>query len=438
MNRRWLFFLLLLFFALTGLLVFLLRVYRSPGAAFATPSPTAAPPRSTSTPLPTLSPEERLSGLADKSFMSGRVNVLFIGFDQSPERNDVNSPVYRGDENGFRSDVLMLLAVDFEQNTAHLISIPRDTYTPIYKTKGRWKINAAFAKGGGAENDGFLYAVKTVEMLFGGIPVDYYAGVDMEGLKAVVDAIGGVDYDVDVKIKLNGRVLEEGYQHLDGQQVLDYCRARKGISTDVGRNDRQQRMLLAIFTQMQQQNKLTTIPAIYSAAKDYIHTNLSVPQIAALASFALKLPADEIRRTTLQGQYVANVYRASYYVLENKKLIALVKNEFGVTIKRDKKYDLATVKRDKAAAEAAARATALPEIESMLTLPADTTAAFDRDPLEYARASAARLLEVIEQGGSLDAVRRAERDYLAAVRRLYLLYSPECGGNELFSMLNLE
>ena len=47
-------------------------------------------------------------------------------------------------------------------------------------------------------------------------------------MKIIVDAMGGVDYYVDIPVSMNGRTLEIGQQHLDGQAVLDYCRMRKG------------------------------------------------------------------------------------------------------------------------------------------------------------------------------------------------------------------
>ncbi len=302
----------------------------------------------TPTPVPTLSPEEELRQNADLSFMKNKVNILMLGWDQSPEREDEDSALYRNENNNYRSDVIMLMAVDFEKDTVDLISVPRDTYAPIYNKKGRWKINAAFAHGGSAEGDGFLYAMKTVENLLG-VPIDYYAGVDMTGLKAIVDAMGGVDYDVDVRIRLNGRVLETGMQHLDGQQVLDYVRARKGISTDVGRADRQQRMLFSIFEQLKSRNQLINLPKIYASVQDKINTNLNSEQIAAMTMFAMGLNMENLSRHTLEGEYISNVYNASFYVLDNDKLERLIHEIYGIDIKTNPRYDLDYVRADKAA-----------------------------------------------------------------------------------------
>ncbi len=309
-----------------------------------TPSPTAEP-----TPTPEL----------DLSFMKNRVNILILGWDESPERNVEGSDVYRDEDNNFRSDVIMLLSVNFKTGRVDLISVPRDTLAALYTDKGEkfsetahFKINAAFAKGGSVNGRGFQYAMQTVSKLFGGIPIQYYAGVNMQGLKAVVDAMGGVDYDVDVRITLNGRVLEKGYQHLNGQQVLDYCRARKGISTDIGRTDRQQRMLFAIFDQLKSRDQLKNFVNIYNSVKGYIYTNLNVDQIATMASFAMGLDMSDLNRKTLAGEYVSGTpYNgASFYCLYNDKLAELAEKVFGVSIVPDPRSDAEYVLSDKAAA----------------------------------------------------------------------------------------
>ncbi len=327
-----------------------------------TPKSTAAPastPESTPTPTPEPTPEPTPPPVAEL-FMENRVNILLVGYDKSPERLEEESDVYRDESNDFRSDVLMLLTVDFKNKNAHLISIPRDSYAPIYNDKGElysknshWKINAAFAKGGSGTKRGFQFAMQTVGRLLG-VPIDYYAGVDMDGLKGVIDAMGGVYYDVDVEIRLNGRHLALGYQKLNGQQVLDYCRARKGISTDAGRNDRQQRLLITVFQQLKSKDQLKNFPAIYKNIKKYIDTNMNLEQIAAVAAFGMQLDMSDIQRHTPEGVYRSDTpySHASYYLIDNEKLVELVKSVFGITIETNPVYDLHYVLKDIAAAAA--------------------------------------------------------------------------------------
>ena len=343
---------------------FYTRVALEPMRAFTTPSPQAsakptasAVPSPQATAVPTPSPQELLISEADESFMHDRVNILLLGWDQSPERENEDSSLYRDEENNFRSDVMMLASVDFANKRIQLISIPRDTMASIYETTGRWKINAAFAKGGSVEGDGFEYAVRTVENLLA-VPINCYAGVDMQGVKAVVDAMGGVDYDVDVRIELNGRVLEEGMQHLDGQQVLDYCRARKritgtnsaGANSDVGRADRQQRMIFSLFRQLQQRDQLVNIPRIYESVKPYVYTNMNAEQIAALALFGQGLDADtQLFRYTLPGEMVTKTSfsNASFYVLDTIALQDMMRELYGVSIPVDHRFGLAYVRAEK-------------------------------------------------------------------------------------------
>ncbi len=356
-----------------ALIFFVIRFYTrvaiDPMRVFATPSPqlTIRPSQTPAimdshaliTPPSTLSPQEMLDGEAAKDFMQGAVNILLLGWDQSPERDDEDSSLYRDEENNFRSDVMMLLRVDFGKSCIDLISIPRDTMASVYETSGRWKINAAFAKGGSAAGDGFSYAMKTVENLLQ-VPISHYAGVNMEGVKAVVDAMGGVDYDVDVRIELNGRVLEEGYQHLNGQQVLDYCRARKritgtgsaGANSDIGRADRQQRIIFAIFSQLQQRGQLVNVPKIYDSVKDYVYTDLNAEQIAALALFGQKLDvAAQLHRYTLPGELVSKTSfsNATFYVLDTIALQDMIEEIYGLRIKTDNRFGLPYVIAEKEA-----------------------------------------------------------------------------------------
>lgn len=292
------------------------------------------------TPEPT---EEPIA--VDTEFLKNNVNILLLGWDHSEERDDVNSALYRDENNNFRSDVMMLLSVNFEEKRADLISIPRDTYAKIYNTDGKWKINSAFSHGGSAAKQGFEYASKTISALFGGIPINYYMGVDMIGLKAAVDAMGGVDYDVDVEIKLNGRILQTGMQHLNGQQVLDYCRARKGISTDVGRVDRQQRMLFTIFEQLKSKNQILRLPRVYLSVKDKVYTNLNIEQMAALSLFGSEIGLENLHRYTLDGEYTI-AYGIAFYVLHQDKLAKLARDVLGVKFKPKVEYDYEYVKVD--------------------------------------------------------------------------------------------
>lgn len=308
------------------------KIAVNPIALFQTPKPTSTPaptpvpssfvtvPNLTETPI---KKEEQIEVEIDEpSINSGIINILLIGADYSPEREDWDKNYY--------ADVMLILAINFDTKEVDMISVPRDTFAPIYNTPGIYKLNSALYHGGGVEGDGFEYVLKSVENVMGGINIDYYMGVNMDAVKKLVDAIDGVDYKVDVTVKMQGRTLKPGYQHLDGQDVLDYCRARKGIDNDIGRVGRQKKILLAVFDKLQETNLILEVPAIVNSLKDDIYTNMSFEQLSALAIFGKNMDADNITMHTVVGHFL-QVFNWSIYVLDDELRIELIEDVYGFT-----------------------------------------------------------------------------------------------------------
>lgn len=312
-----------------------------------TPEPTLSPaltPEVTATPIPTptVDPVTALTPLADTEFMKNKVNILVLGVDESTERESWGS---------FRTDTMILVTVNFETNDVHMLSIPRDSLVKIYNSKGELlnpestfpyaKINSAFSAGGGAQKKGYAYACETVSMTLGGIPIKYYIGFNMNVVKAVVDAMGGVDYNVDVEVTMNGRKLYPGPQHLNGQGVLDYCRQRKG-SSDLARIDRQQRMLMAIVSQLKSTGQIANIPEFYTAVEQNMQTNLSLTQISSLALLGAKMDIAQLTRDTIPNQ-PQTVHKLSCVLIKTDKLAKVLKTVFGKSIEIDPQLDVAYI-----------------------------------------------------------------------------------------------
>jgi polyisoprenyl-teichoic acid--peptidoglycan teichoic acid transferase len=321
-------------------------VFASPQSAFGMPTPIPQEtqtliPTTTGTnsaaPTPTPDPYATVSAQAAADFSKDIVNVLLIGADYAEERADWHR---------YNSDVMIVLAMNFAQNKADLISVPRDSYAKIYKTTGHYKLNSSLYFGGGFEKDGPEYVMRSVETVLGNkIPINYYIGVDIPGLKDIVDALGGVDYNVDVRIDLNGRIIEPGQQHLSGQQVVDYCRARKGIDNDLGRVDRQKDILLALFQQMRNSKSLAKVPDLLSAMQGRIHTNLSFQQICAMVMFGSGLSDDKIKLHTVEGKF-ALIFNSKFVVLDQQAKVELVKEVYNADIKADNAYGYASATRE--------------------------------------------------------------------------------------------
>lgn len=200
-----------------------------------------------------------------------------------------------------RSDTNLLLIVNPVANHIDMVSLPRDGYIP----------NAAYNyqndKLTHTGNDGIENSVETLENFFG-IPIDYYARVSFNSLIEIVDTIGGIDVDVELKFceqdenrsfkKEDLICLNKGKQHLNGKQALAYSRHRKTAGYDnAGRERAQQRIIKAIINKLVSPSGLTSINTLLDIAPNYIITNMPATQISKFISSEL----DELKPWTISS-----------------------------------------------------------------------------------------------------------------------------------------
>ncbi len=213
-----------------------------------------------------------------------RVNILLLGGDsRGMKKNELP-----------RSDSIMLASVDPVTKKAYLFSILRDTYVKI-PGEGDDRINTAITLGGPN------LAMKTVSDLLG-IPVQYYVYTDFKGFIALVDAVGGIDIDVEKDMKYSDAEddhvydinLKKGMQHLDGNTALQYVRFRHDALSDFSRTERQRKFITAVAQKMQTTSSLIKLPRILNAMDPYIETNLSVSDMLKLGSLGFEAKADGI------------------------------------------------------------------------------------------------------------------------------------------------
>lgn len=334
--------------------------------AVSTNGPTDAP---SATPVPTTSsggsqtsnPYDDLLQQSGGAKLSGTVNVLLIGVDWAQER-DNNPKQYVGKY--FNSDVMMLLAMHFngqgDMDKCDMISFPRDSYAQIVTTNGPfagiYKMNFALSAGGGMTPQGYMSVCNTVKQELGGdIPVDYYIQVDMPAVKDLANAIGGVDYPLDVSFTLDGRsykAVKEGnsykVQHMDGQGVLDYCRVRKGeLSSgfgDLNRVNRQKNMLKTVFKKLRETTQLAEVPKIMMSMSSEVHTNIPLELLAAFAYHAKDIDLDNINMNTMPGSYAYGIFNKNYVLIDQTKRVALIQKIFNKTVPKQYQYDAAYAK----------------------------------------------------------------------------------------------
>jgi len=290
----------------------------------------------------------------NKEFNDNKINILFFGLDKNEERNDE-------DENGtFRSDTIMLATLDFEENTIDIVSLPRDTYVPIYNTNGKDKINACFAYGKNAAKTaddefplGIKYLSETVSDVLGGIPINYYVGItDMDVVTQIIDELGGIKIDVlNTLYADNGKTqskveIKKGVQKLDGKQLQYYARYRAYPLGDIDRVSNQQHIIKALMSNLKSTNSLVKLPQIYKLVSENLTTNLSFKQITALSLFGSKVEKEALETHTLPGDF-GELGGLSYWIIDQEKRTTLIKDLYGInaeTIKQDAKSDkLATL-----------------------------------------------------------------------------------------------
>ncbi len=182
-----------------------------------------------------------------------------------------------------RSDTLMLAAVDEEQERAVLLSIPRDTRVAV-GGYGYDKINHAYAFGG---HELTLDAVGKIV----GVPVTHYIMIDTSAFERIVDAVGGVDINVEKRMYYedpwddNGGLvidLHPGEQHMNGAQAIQYVRYRDGEG-DIGRIARQQHFMRALLARFLSPQVLPRLTAVIDEVKNAVETDLTTRQLLTLA-----------------------------------------------------------------------------------------------------------------------------------------------------------
>ena len=191
-----------------------------------------------------------------------------------------------------RSDTNLLLIVNPLANHIDMVSLPRDGYIP----------NPALNNQNDKLTHTGLYGIETsvsaLEQFFQ-IHIDYYARVSFNSLIAIIDAIGGIDVDVEIDFceqdenrsfkKENLICLTKGKQHLNGKQALAYARHRKTPGYDnPGRERAQQRIIKAIIDKLVSPKAVAYLNTLLDVAPNYIITDMPPAQISNFVSSELK------------------------------------------------------------------------------------------------------------------------------------------------------
>ena len=241
-----------------------------------------------------------------------RINVLLTGIDASERRSHA------------LTDTLIVVSVDPVTGDVSMVSFPRDIsdFAEPDGTPYPNKINSLmtyasnhpdkYPKGGLPslmDDIGFLL----------GVPIHYYAAVDLAGFSRLIDSVGGVTIDNPKLINdrgyggwTDGRPvgfrLEPGVHTLDGETALAYARSRKGTGdNDFTRARRQQQLLLAIRQRLTDPTLLPQLPSSVAAGAEVAQTNFPRDRVAEMLAIGRAIEGDDdIKRVVLGPPYAKN------------------------------------------------------------------------------------------------------------------------------------
>lgn len=221
-------------------------------------------------------------GQADPKF-DGYTNILILGVDDSERRE---------------ADTILLLSFSNESGKSRIISIPRDTWITSRTQSGR--LGTLYAWGGATT------LVREVSKLLG-VSIHQYIIIDMATFVDLIDVLGGLDIYVEENMDYDDEEsglsihITQGYQHLSGEDVQKYLRYRGEKLGDVGRVQRQQKFIKALYAKVLQLDTIPKLPAIADIFRNRMDTSAEIFDSAHLANILRKMSSDPPTTLMLPG-----------------------------------------------------------------------------------------------------------------------------------------
>ena len=240
--------------------------------------------------------------LATPATAQSRINILLTGVDSAETRSTA------------LTDTLLVLSVNPVDNSVIMLSVPRDisgfplynggTYDGKINSLMTWARNHPKAFPDGP----FPTLINELGFLVG-VPIHYYAAIDLQGFRRMVDAVGGVTVDNPRAIDdprydwldgTHGFTLPAGKVRLDGRLALAYARSRQGVGdSDFTRAARQQQLLIALRNKLTSPEMVTQLPKLLEIAGDTIRTSVPTERLDEFIGMARSVKGDAIQRVVI-------------------------------------------------------------------------------------------------------------------------------------------
>jgi LCP family protein required for cell wall assembly len=244
-----------------------------------------------------------------------RINALFLGM--AGEGN--NAPNL--------TDTLIVMSINEKNKEGFLLSIPRDLLVKIPGKNIYTKINALYQEDN-------LAALENILNEITGLNFDYNIVIDLEGVKKIIDQVGGIDVFVDNDIydpafpgpnnSYQVFTLKKGWQHLDGETTLKYIRTRHDATGDFARMSRQQKALMALKDKISSLHPLWNLAVIFDIWKTiqgHFQTNLSITNIKTFWTMAKDIDLEKIKFKTLDP--TTELLVPDHFILGNEEAYIL-------------------------------------------------------------------------------------------------------------------
>lgn len=247
-----------------------------------------------------------------------RINVLLLGLEHE------------------RSDTIMVVSYNVKNKTADVVSIPRDTYIERdgFVNNSNNKINSVYTVKG---IDGLSEMILNIT----GLKIDKYVAIDYDGVRAAVDAVGGVEVDVpfhmrytdpysDPPLDIN---IPAGKQLIKGDRAMEFLRFRKTnysgyqgyAEGDLGRIEAQQGFVKAAIKKALS----LKLPLVIKEVYPYVQTDITLAEATSLAVGSIGMSADDVHFHTIPGTTQTR-NNLSFYILDKQATKDLVYTILGI------------------------------------------------------------------------------------------------------------
>jgi anionic cell wall polymer biosynthesis LytR-Cps2A-Psr (LCP) family protein len=171
-----------------------------------------------------------------------------------------------------------------------------------------------------------------------GLNIQYYVYTDFHGFTHLIDAIGGIEYEVEKDMHYTSKAdgseydikLKKGRQHMDGHTALQYVRYRADARSDFSRTERQRKFMMAVAERLQTTSSILRFPRILHTIDPYIETNLNIGEMLKLGALGFEVRALESKDIQLPpSQLLLETHRggASVIVVDKNKLKTFIQKE---------------------------------------------------------------------------------------------------------------